>query len=349
MLWLDTKVKELAMAIGPKDIAFLIVASLEINKNKESVQKAQAAVQCLLHHQTFKKYLFEFYIKTNDKIRAVALGGFEKDLVLNYQGKSVSRYNKLYQSFVSGKTGFYKSKELVVGRRAELLAKADVKSFLILPIKHYGVLVVDRLDDKKFENYEITLLKHFVYDVVAPSLELAIDNEQNMEAAIKDPLTGIYNHGYFKMEFARQCSNALRGKYNLSLVMIDVDYFKNYNDLHGHPAGDKVLIGVANILKNNVRVGDFVARYGGEEFAVVLAGCNIKSALKKAEYLRRAVAVYKFEKEDLQPNGDLTISLGVAGLKKNTKDWKELVENADKALYHSKSTGKNRVSAYGSF
>lgn len=347
MLWLDTKIMELASSVGPKDIAFLVISSLEINKNKGSAQKAQAAVQCLLLHPTFKKYLFEFYIKADDKIRAVALGGFEKNLVLNYQGKSVSRYNKLYQSFVSGKTGFYKSKELVVGRRAELLAKADVKSFLVLPINHYGVLVVDRVDEEKFENYEITLLKHFVYDVVAPSLELAVDNEQNMEAAIKDPLTGIYNHGYFKMEFARQCSNALRGRYNLSLIMTDVDYFKNYNDLHGHPAGDRVLIGVANILKNNVRGGDFVARYGGEEFAVVLVGCNLKSAFKKAEYLRRAVANYRFEKEELQPNGDLTISLGVASLQKNIKSAKELIENADKALYKSKNTGKNKVSAYG--
>ena len=159
----------------------------------------------------------------------------------------------------------------------------------------------------------------------------------------------MYNHGYFQLELERQTSNALRGDYDLSLIMIDIDYFKNYNDLHGHPKGDKILVGVAKLLNDNVRAGDIVARYGGEEFAILMFNIKLKDAIKKAEQLVSIVAKHHFENEELQPNGDLTISLGIASLPKQAKNAKELVDKADKALYYSKSTGKNKFSVFGRF
>ena len=195
----------------------------------------------------------------------------------------------------------------------------------------------------------MTVLKNFVNEVVAPSLDLALDNEKNFGASIRDPLTGLYNHGYFIFQLEREVENAKRGDNKVSLVMIDVDYFKYYNDHNGHPMGDKVLANIGKILRNSTRKGDIVARYGGEEFAVILFNAKPNDAIEKAEEFRKAIANFKFDKEELQPNGDLTISLGVANFPLHAKDHSELVEKADEALYHSKNSGKNRVSVYGKY
>ena len=346
MLWLTSKIQHLVTSINPNDIAFLLASSLEINKQKKSSMKAQAALDCLSSYKSFKKYIFEFYLKEDKKFRCVALTGVDKEIFSSYKGRSVKHGSTSYNIFNSKKMKFDTDIEKEVGRRKELLVKLGIKSSLILPIDISGILVVNKYDGNKFDNYEILLLKHFVEDVLTPSLDLALDNEKNMEAAIRDPLTGLYNHGYFMFQLDVESEQSLRGNYSVSLVMIDIDYFKNYNDMHGHPMGDKVLIDVAKILKDNTRRGDLVARYGGEEFAVLLFNVKLRTAENKAEELRKAIADHIFEKEELQPNGNLTISLGVASLPKQAISAGDLLEKADKALYKSKTSGKNKVTIY---
>jgi diguanylate cyclase (GGDEF)-like protein len=126
-------------------------------------------------------------------------------------------------------------------------------------------------------------------------------------------------------------------------VFFDVDHFKNYNDTLGHPAGDVALKTVAGILKSSIRKSDIAVRYGGEEFCVILPEGDMKSAFNFAERLRNQIESHHFEKEEVQPSGKLTISLGVASFPKNADSSKQLIDKADAALYNAKGSGRNRT------
>ncbi len=346
MLWLNQKISNLVKTINPKDIAFLLASSLELNKAKKTSLKAELALECLSLHQNFKEYILEFYLKTSDKLRCIALNGMEKELKELYINRSVEDNSIVSKVFSNKKKYFTTAIEEEIGRRSELLTKLNIKSSLFLPITDIGLLIVNKKDTERFDVYDYLLLKRFIGEVVTPSLDLAFDNEKNFSASIKDPLTDLYNHGYFNLQLEREIENARRGKNDVSLIMIDIDYFKNYNDLNGHPNGDKVLINVANILKNNTREGDLAVRYGGEEFVIILVNTKLKDAAEKAEQIRKTILEYKFDREELQPDGDLTISVGVASFPKLADNMFELIEKADKALYKSKNTGKNKVTIY---
>src|ERR1041384_5249318 len=142
--------------------------------------------------------------------------------------------------------------------------------------------------------------------------ELAEANSRLAQLAVTDGLTGLYNHRHFHERLALEVERSQRNGLPLSLFMIDVDHFKQYNDAHGHPAGDEVLRQLARILGDGRRANDVVARYGGEEFAIVLVDTAQFAAAKLAERLRERVAEHNFPQGESQPGGRLTISIGVA-------------------------------------
>ena len=168
-------------------------------------------------------------------------------------------------------------------------------------------------------------------------------NKKLEEQATTDGLTGLFNHRYFykllKMEFER----ANRYKRNLAIVMIDIDFFKHYNDTHGHIQGDKVLAMVAKAIKSNSRKSDIVARYGGEEFAIIAPELDEKHMIELGERVRKGVATKKFKHQEMQPDGNLTVSVGIAFFPKHGKSVRDILIKADKALYKAKRQGKNRV------
>jgi diguanylate cyclase len=169
------------------------------------------------------------------------------------------------------------------------------------------------------------------------------DLEKVALEAQKDFLTGVDNRKAFDAHLQRCLSEAREEKTPLSLLMIDIDYFKKFNDKYGHPIGDEVLKQVAKILMDLVKGQDHVARYGGEEFAVILPKTPLAGALAVAENLRKNVAARQFRRKD---TGELlpavTISLGVAHLQ--AKDSAEtFLSRADEALYMSKNGGRNKV------
>ncbi|NIA30838.1 MAG: diguanylate cyclase [Actinobacteria bacterium] len=167
--------------------------------------------------------------------------------------------------------------------------------------------------------------------------------ERLRELAIKDGLTGLYNHRYFKRFLTQEIKRARRHKSQVSLIMMDIDHFKNYNDTYGHLAGDEVLRNVAKLMTGNIRSIDVAARYGGEEFVIVLPQTNKNAAKIVAEKLRTLVGDQKFQNEDTQPNGKITISMGVATFPENATNLEELIHQADQRLYHAKSLGRNCV------
>lgn len=159
-----------------------------------------------------------------------------------------------------------------------------------------------------------------------------------------DGLTKLSNRRHFDEVFAEEWMRARRNEQSLALMVIDVDYFKRFNDCYGHPAGDKCLENVANVLKSNTRrPGDLAARYGGEEFCLLLPDTSAANALQLAREVRRAIEILHMPHE-LSPLGMVTVSIGVAAmLPDSSQDAASLLHAADSALYRAKSEGRNRV------
>ncbi len=167
--------------------------------------------------------------------------------------------------------------------------------------------------------------------------ELKRQNVQLAELATSDGLTGLKNLRYFQASLESAVSFSNRKGFPLSLIMLDVDHFKEYNDTFGHPAGDQVLIRVAQILRDNVREHDVVARYGGEEFVLLLPATDVDDGLLIAERLRVSIEA---EEWPLRP---IRASFGVATTNSKVRATNQLVELADRALYLAKARGRNQT------
>ena len=163
--------------------------------------------------------------------------------------------------------------------------------------------------------------------------------------AIHDGLTGIYNRRYFDETLAREWKRTMREKAPLSLIMLDIDYFKKYNDTYGHQAGDECLRQVATTISGALRrPADMAARYGGEEFVVVLPNLKLEDSAKFGETIRAKIEALKMEHKQSDANPFITVSLGIASVVPSSiSSCEELVGAADKALYSAKNKGRNRV------
>ncbi|MCP4502541.1 MAG: diguanylate cyclase [Deltaproteobacteria bacterium] len=186
-------------------------------------------------------------------------------------------------------------------------------------------------------------------EVAERTLELKQAIADLEQLALHDGLTGLYNHRHFQDLLSVEVSRARRHEEPLSLLFLDVDYFKNYNDTHGHPAGDELLRGLARLLVKAKegclpsRASDVVARYGGEEFVVILPNTSSSGALIRAERLRALIEKATFRGEGEQPDGALTVSIGTSTFPDNSSDEASLISRADEALYQAKREGRNRV------
>jgi diguanylate cyclase (GGDEF)-like protein len=172
--------------------------------------------------------------------------------------------------------------------------------------------------------------------------ELAEANVRLAQLAVTDGLTGLYNHRHFHERLALEVERSQRSGRPLSLLMVDVDHFKQFNETFGHPAGDEVLRQLARVLVDTRRVNDDVARYGGEEFAVILVETAKFTAAKLAERLRERVYGHDFSDAAARV-GRLGVSIGVASFPDDGGDAEALIRAADTALYAAKRAGRNRV------
>jgi diguanylate cyclase (GGDEF)-like protein len=160
--------------------------------------------------------------------------------------------------------------------------------------------------------------------------------------ATVDGLTNLFNHRFFRDQLRTEFQRAIRYQKKMSLIMIDIDDFKSYNDTYGHLAGDRVLSETARTIRSAVRDIDFVARYGGEEFALILPEVHATSGVIVADKIRKAVESQTLISEEGESIGQITISCGVTD-NSGTATPEELIDRADKALYWVKRNGRNMV------
>ncbi|MCF6159051.1 MAG: sensor domain-containing diguanylate cyclase [wastewater metagenome] len=186
---------------------------------------------------------------------------------------------------------------------------------------------------------DITQRKHM-------ELTLLESNKKLKNLSMKDSLTNLYNRRYMYEVLEKEFRRAKRYRNNLSCIMVDVDYFKNINDLYGHPFGDKVLIDFSSFLCGMARSTDIVSRYGGEEFFIILPDVSIHGAVDFAERLKKSIAKRRIEDKEENIAVLLSISAGVSSFSRYTLNKEVLVNQADMALYEAKRLGRNRICCY---
>ena len=231
-----------------------------------------------------------------------------------------------------------------------IINELKLKSFAVIPIvvknEPLGALIVSQSNLKrKIIEEDFAPLLLFA-NQVGIAIENAKLHEETKELTRVDELTQVYNKREFQRRLPEDIELTRRYAHFLSLAMLDIDDFKHYNDTNGHLAGDMVLKQLSQILTGNLRKTDVPFRYGGEEFAVILPATSREGALIILEKVRKEIEIFPFEYREKQPEGKVTVSIGIATYPVDTKNAQDLVNCADKALYRAKATGKNRTCLY---
>ena len=215
---------------------------------------------------------------------------------------------------------------------------------VILRGEAIGVLMAaDKLDSAGFSSKDEDLLLNLAFHS-ALSVEKVRFHEEILMMASTDGLTGLNNHRAFQDKLKEEMERARRFGHKVSLLMIDIDHFKGFNDTYGHINGDEILKRISFLISDNIRAIDFAARYGGEEFAVILPEVPLSGAHVVAERIRSSTEKHKIQIRDKKVN--VTISVGIATYPDDAITSEDFIDRADKALYLAKRTGRNKVCDY---
>ncbi|HMK43807.1 MAG TPA: sensor domain-containing diguanylate cyclase, partial [Dissulfurispiraceae bacterium] len=219
---------------------------------------------------------------------------------------------------------------------AATCANGLIKPHIIVPLRAHnettGIMCLYPKGHAPFDIETSELMR-----TIANQIGIAVDNaklyEKTRVLSLHDPLTGLPNRRFLSLEIERNFMKAQRYNTPLSVLMLDIDQFKTFNDMKGHIAGDALIVDIARIILKEVREADLAVRYGGEEFLVLLPEASFQQAFDIAERIRVSIA----EKTPV------TISIGVSSFASEMKDYSELINDADRALYQAKAFGRNRV------
>ncbi|MFA5393427.1 MAG: sensor domain-containing diguanylate cyclase [Candidatus Ratteibacteria bacterium] len=229
----------------------------------------------------------------------------------------------------------------------DFVKQARLSAFLAVPVtvaqNTLGVILLETEGRNFHDEGEIRTLSFFA-NQVGIALENARLYKELEILSITDGLTGLYNHRYFQKLLLEELNRSTRYKHSLSLLIIDIDYFKDYNDTYGHQTGDALLAATAKIIRGNIRNTDVAARYGGDEFCVILLETDKEAAFLKAEKIRGEMEACRFLEDQKQPDKNPSVSIGVATFPADAGDREKLLKKVDDALYRSKKEGRNRVS-----
>lgn len=227
-------------------------------------------------------------------------------------------------------------KELGLSICVPLLVENEIEGFIVLGNKIAG---------GEFLRSDLELLGILV-NQVAVALDNARLFKEVEQLSITDQLTNLYNWRYFMLRLKEEIIRAERFHHFMALLMVDIDYFKYYNDTLGHQMGNVVLKEISLVLQSSIRDIDIVARYGGEEFALIIPEVSKMQAYLCGERIRRNVERYPFPQAIIQPEGKITVSVGIACYPDDARTMEELIRKTDVALYEAKNSGRNRVKIF---
>ena len=214
-----------------------------------------------------------------------------------------------------------------------------------LPMKEgeSGGIVLESFSPHQYDQQDLNLLS-YICDSIDNLATQMKEHKKIEDLATLDGLTQLYNHRAFKNELKDEIERCRRYDNTLTLMILDIDDFKEINDTHGHLFGDFVLEKLSKVIRGSIRSIDTVARYGGEEFAIILINAKKEDCIKTGERIRSNVENFIFKQDGTEIN--ITISIGIASFPKDGEDYKEIISNADEAMYDSKQAGKNQVTIY---
>lgn len=331
-----------------RDLSLLYEIGQDVNSMIELDELYPAITNVLQERLKLDKFAILLKDETGEILQVRASFGFvEGDHIkdMNFRvgegvtGEAVAQAKTIYVRDTTSEGRFlhYKGERIIEG------------SFLTIPLifkkETLGAINFHRPKVSAFNDEEIKLL-----ELVASQVGLAIENARlytkARELSVKDELTGLYNRRHFQTVLQIEWKRAVRFHRSLSLLMVDVDYFKKYNDTYGHLHGDRVLRELASLLRRNIREIDTVARFGGEEFIVLLPDTDKKGAIAVGEKLRRIVETHRFIDVSTQTPTPITISIGITAYPDDVRELDDLIDHADIALYDAKDAGRNRVVCY---
>lgn len=206
-----------------------------------------------------------------------------------------------------------------------------------------GLFLANKVNAELFTLEDEEILFTLAYQA-AVAIENAKLYGEVHQLAITDGLTGLLNHREFHRRLDENIEGSKRHQYPVSLLLIDIDHFKHFNDTYGHQTGDFVLKTVGHVIKTQIRTVDICARYGGEEFAIIVRGADISSAVILSERIRSTIYAYPFQHNGMR--SQLSVSIGVACFPQDANNAEDLIKRADEALYAAKRTGRNKVCCY---
>jgi diguanylate cyclase (GGDEF)-like protein len=294
-----------------------------------------------------EKALINIIDDSSGQIQTVRSFGYGDEYI---RGHLSQPFEKINGCFVLNSNSTYLCRNLSEDRRCpNMIVDKQTSSVLCAPIrsgmKVYGILHMASHYINAFDE-EDAVLANAIGEQIGMAVESARLFEEINRMAVTDSLTGLYNIRHLKRVLNEEVRRSIRYSRPLSFIMLDIDFFKIYNDRHGHPRGDEVLRVLADLVGQNTRDVDTVVRYGGEEFSIIIPEVNKQEAYSMAERIRQVIQDHEFPYEKDQPSGRLTVSGGVANLPQDAIDGDELIDKADRALYRAKQTGRNRICMY---
>lgn len=235
---------------------------------------------------------------------------------------------------------------LRTSQASDLYDGIDIAAPILFKERLLGVIGLGKIKEKSGNEKRFISM---ISDLAGVSLQSSTYLKIIKEEASTDSLTGLYNRRYL-FETAKEISQkAIAHHSPVSVFIFDIDHFKRYNDINGHAEGDRLLVELCRLLKENSRSSDVVARFGGEEFIVLMPDTDKDSALRYAEKIRKLIEEFPFNHREKQPSGYVSISGGVAAFPFDGNSLSAVIRRSDEALYESKRSGRNKVMRYEPF
>lgn len=335
--------------------ATLADTQYEIAKRLSETIKAEEVIEVLLQSLSKSFAHDRIVICTYDAAASKGMvwrligdaGGIAEGMAFDVQSNR-SLYGSIFRNRRALVSQNFRQDDRYVRFEAEEAAALKPEDILLAPIydDRQAVLAVVGIESNRAGAYSLVELQQLktMMANVSTSLTKARMYTEMERMATMDGLTQIANHRKFQDILTTELGRAQRYSLPLTLLLMDIDHFKKFNDTYGHPVGDLVLQAVARTLQASIRSSDYCARYGGEEFVVVLVQTDEQQAHILAERIRRAIEAAEVPAEDKVLR--VTVSIGSATFPQDGLSKQDLIDNADKAMYYSKQNGRNRVSFY---